>query len=334
MSQSKISSNINLEKDGKQFGYLRAPHSTNTSGWGSMLIPVVCIKNGDGPTVLFTGGNHGDEFEGPVSLLKLGRNLESSQIEGRVIILPALNYPALMAGVRLSPVDGKNMNRAFPGDPGGTITTMIADYVMREFVTVADAVIDLHSGGSSMVFAPTTVIHFLNDEHQMKRCFKAAEAFGAPYTMIVRELDAVGMLDSSVENTGKTFVSTELGGGAFLSPETIAVADRGLSNVLIHLGVLAGEPDSSNSRVMETPDEGAYFMAECDGLYEPVKEVGQAVKTSEVLGRIHDPDRPDIEAADICALCNGVLMTRAGRGWVRRGDTISVVAVDCAYRAD
>jgi len=61
-------------QDGKHNSVLRIPHSTNTSGWGSLLLPVIIIRNGDGPTVLFTGGNHGDEYEGPIALRKLAND--------------------------------------------------------------------------------------------------------------------------------------------------------------------------------------------------------------------------------------------------------------------
>ena len=59
-------------------------------------MPVTCIANGEGPSVLFTGANHGDEYEGPVSLVKLLRELDPATLQGRVIILPFLNYPAFL----------------------------------------------------------------------------------------------------------------------------------------------------------------------------------------------------------------------------------------------
>ena len=67
---------ISFDKDRKYISSLRIPHSTNTSGWGSLLLPVIVIRNGDGLTVLFTGGNHGDEYEGPVALRKLANSLK------------------------------------------------------------------------------------------------------------------------------------------------------------------------------------------------------------------------------------------------------------------
>jgi predicted deacylase len=93
------------------------------------------------------GGNHGDEYEGPVALLNLARELEPESVSGRIVIIPALNYPAVEAGTRLSPIDGRNMNRTFPGRWDGSVTEMIAHFVQNEILPGVDAVIDMHSGG-------------------------------------------------------------------------------------------------------------------------------------------------------------------------------------------
>ncbi len=326
-SVSKIKASVDLGRTGKQHGQLQVPNSSNSSGWGSLLVPITVIANGDGPTVLFTGANHGDEYEGPLALLKLARDLQADQIQGRVIILPALNYPALMAGSRLSPIDGRNMNRVFPGRHDGSVTELIAHYVYYELVTQADAVVDLHSGGSSMIFSPCAVIHRLDDPDQQAACLAAGRAFGAPLLLVLRELDRAGMLDSVVEDLGKVFVSTELGGGAMLTPRTVAIAERGVRNILRHFGILSGAPDFEPPRLLETPDD-AYTMALADGLYEPCAEVGAALRAGDMLGRIHFPDAPEREPLALRVARDGLLITRAGRGWVRRGDTIAVLASD------
>jgi N-alpha-acetyl-L-2,4-diaminobutyrate deacetylase len=66
------------------------------------------------PTALLTGANHGDEYEGPVALFDLALGIDLSAVSGRIIIIPAMNYPAFRAGTRTSPIDGGNMNRHSP----------------------------------------------------------------------------------------------------------------------------------------------------------------------------------------------------------------------------
>jgi N-alpha-acetyl-L-2,4-diaminobutyrate deacetylase len=220
-TEPKVGISIDIDADGKQFGHLSIPHSRNESGWGAVHLPIVSIKNGNGPTVALTGGNHGDEYEGPIALLKLVRALEPARISGRVIVIPALNYPAVMAGVRVSPIDGVNMNRAFPGKRDGSVSQMIAHFVQHKILPECDALFDIHSGGKTMMFSPFACYHRLADEALTQRASEAVEAMAAPISLELVELDAEGMLDTAVEDMGKVFVGTELGGGGTTTTETV-----------------------------------------------------------------------------------------------------------------
>jgi N-alpha-acetyl-L-2,4-diaminobutyrate deacetylase len=332
--RSRVSTDIDYERDGKQSSWLEVPNSTDDSGWGTLLMPITVVKNGAGPTLLLTGGNHGDEYEGPVALMKLARALAPDQVAGRVIILPALNMPALMAGKRLSPIDGKNMNRSFPGRPDGTITSIIADYVYRELVARADAVADLHSGGYSMKFLPAIMMHYLDDAALQQRTMEAMIAFGAPVALMIEELDTEGMLDSAVEAEGKVFLGTELGGGAVLSPETVRIAEAGVRNLLRHFRLVEGEPlppeaeGRAPTRLMETPDGGYFVISTSEGIYEPFVEVGEEVEAGAPVGQVHFVEQPSREPEVKAAERSGLLITRRGPGRVGRGDCIAVIARD------
>ncbi|MCB2012824.1 MAG: succinylglutamate desuccinylase/aspartoacylase family protein, partial [Geminicoccaceae bacterium] len=116
-SANPISATVPFETDGAHHGFLRLPYSHDASAWGSIMIPLSVIRNGDGPTALLTGANHGDEYEGPIALQRLSRELDPREVNGRVIIVPFMNMPAFLAGRRTSPFDGGNLNRSFPGRP-------------------------------------------------------------------------------------------------------------------------------------------------------------------------------------------------------------------------
>ena len=103
LAPSPIFATVDFERDGVQHGFLRLPYSRDDSAWGSVLTPITVIGHGDGPTALLTGGNHGDEYEGPIALFDVARSLAPDAVTGRVIIVPALNYPAFRAGTRTSP---------------------------------------------------------------------------------------------------------------------------------------------------------------------------------------------------------------------------------------
>ena len=324
-----IPEDINFDADGKFVSYLKIPHSTNTSGWGSLMMPLIVIRNGKGKTILFTGGNHGDEYEGPIALRKLANRLKHEDIHGQIIIVPYLNFPAILAGSRLSPVDGLNMNRSFPGDPQGSITLMIADFVFQQLVQRSDVVIDFHSGGNSMIFEPCAVIHQLDDLQQMKETVSATRSFGTPISLVLRELDSKSMLDTVVEESGKIFISTELGGGGFVSPRTISIADNGIRNILRHFGILPeiDEP-VPETRFMETPENGGYIISPNAGLYEPLIELGEKVNKGQLIGRLHSLTDIDSQALEITSKIEGMLVTRAGRAPVKHWDTIAVIASD------
>ncbi|MDH3450800.1 MAG: succinylglutamate desuccinylase/aspartoacylase family protein, partial [Gammaproteobacteria bacterium] len=192
MKSTPITTDIDYDRQGVQHGHLKLPYSRDDSAWGAIPIPITVVANGNGPTALLTGANHGDEYEGPTALSKLAGDLQPAQINGRVIIVPFMNYPAFLAGRRTSPIDAGNMNRVFPGKPDGSITEKIADYFQRVLLPLSEFVLDLHSGGKTLDFVPFAAAHVLTDAAQQERCVAAMHAFAAPYTMMMLELDAVG----------------------------------------------------------------------------------------------------------------------------------------------
>src|SRR5260221_7936650 len=119
MSRTRIYSEVDFTKDGKQSAFLRLPHSVHRSAYGWLPMPITCIQHGKGPTVLLVSGNHGDEYEGQVTLMKLTRRLQADDVKGRIIILSAANYPAAMAGTPTPPIQPGELNPTLPGKPHG-----------------------------------------------------------------------------------------------------------------------------------------------------------------------------------------------------------------------
>ena len=172
-----------------------------------------------------------------------------------------MNYPAFRAATRTSPIDRGNLNRTFPGKPDGTVTEKIADYFQRTLLPLADVVIDIHAGGKTLDFIPQACVHRLPDKTQEAKCIAAMEAFSAPYSMMLLEIDSVGMYDSAAEEMGKVFVSTELGGGGSSSARSNAIAKRGIRNVLIHSGILRGEMEKAVSIRLDMPSGDCFTFS-------------------------------------------------------------------------
>ena len=291
MNLSPVRKTVDFDADGVQHGHLKVPYSGDESAWGAVMIPITVAKNGDGPTVLLTGANHGDEYEGPIALWSLSNTLESKHISGRVIIIPAMNYPAFKGGKRTSVIDRGNLNRAFPGRSDGSVTEVIADYFSRILLPMSDYVVDIHSGGKTLEFLPFAASHILEDKEQQSRCMNAMLAFNAPYSMVLLELDAAKMYDTAAEKMGKVFVGTELGGGGSASATTVAITKRGILNILKHAGILNGEPECAPSISLVTPDHRSFVTSEHSGLLEFCVDLGAEVKNGEVIALVHDIER-------------------------------------------
>lgn len=328
MRTNPITTTIDFDKDGIQHGFLRLPHSRDDSAWGSIMIPVTQIKNGNGNTALITGGNHGDEYEGPVALFNFAGRTDFADIEGRVIVIPAMNYPAFLNASRVSPIDSLNLNRIFPGRPEGRVSEIIADYFTRTLLPMAEYVLDIHSGGKTLDFLPFAASHNLDDKEQEKRCADAMLAFSAPYQVKLLEIDAGGMYDTQAESMGKTFVTTELGGGGTTSPFTVGIAKRGVDNFLIHCGILKGEiqPSPTPSINLDMPDSTSFIFSEHSGLLEPCVTLGDQVKKGDLVARIHIIERTAVKPYEYYATRDGIILARHVPSLIKMGDNLFVIA--------
>ena len=237
---SPIAPTVDFDRDGVQHGFLRLPYSRDDSAWGSVMIPICVIRNGEGPTALLTGGNHGDEYEGPLALFDLARTLDPKDVSGTVIIVPAMNYPAFRAGTRTSPIDKGNLNRSFPGRPDGTVTEKIADYFQRDLLPRADIVLDFHSGGRTLDFVPFCAAHTSCPTRRRRRRLRRRSR---PSPRRIR-CDAR-------DRRGRHVRHRRRGDGQGLrhhrtrrrrhrdAPQTVRIARRGVANVLRHAGIVA-----------------------------------------------------------------------------------------------
>lgn len=326
LTDNPISATVDFERDGVQHGFLKLPYSRDDSAWGAVMIPITVIKRSAGPTALLTGGNHGDEYEGPVALSKLAQQLNAGEVSGRVIIVPFMNTPAFQAGRRTSPIDKGNLNRSFPGRPDGTVTEKIADYFRRTLLPLADIVLDIHSGGRTLDFLPFAACHVLPDKHQQAQCEAGMRAFNAPYSMRMLELDAGAMYDTAAEQQGKVFVTTELGGGGSSSARSVAIAERGVRNLLVHAGIVEGDIALRPTVMLDMPDGDCFMASEHDGLLEMCRDLGEEVSKGEVIARVHDIKRTGAAPVEYRARRSGLLAARHFPGLVQCGDTLAVVA--------
>jgi hypothetical protein len=292
-------------------------------------VPAAVIGTGDGPTVLMVAGTHGDEYEGQIVLSALIRELDPAAVNGRLIILPALNLPAAKAGERVSPYDGGNLNRVYPGDPAGGPTQQIAYYVESVLMPLCDVFMDLHSGGSSLDYLPLSTVGLTGNDAIDIPAVALADAFNAPNTMIWSTNTVGGNSEDAAQRNGLIALSGEFGGRGVASPSGITLVRRGVRNGLIHLGILEGAIERvGKSRLIDVPGYACYVYAPREGVYVPACELGDMVEAGQVAGTIHNPEQPDREPATIAFKSAGLLVCERAKGRCEPGDCLAHLAVD------
>lgn len=331
MTGTLISSEIDMDAEGKHNGYLQLPHSVHQSAYGRILIPIVVIKNGDGPTALLMAGNHGDEYEPQIALTKLCRELNTGDIRGRLIIMTMANYPAAQAGTRTSPIDGGNLNRAFPGDPLGTPTQMIAHYIEDVLLPVCDYFFDFHSGGSSLYYPPTLLRGIGHSPQEQKQLIELQTAFDAPYAWVFTSGGGRKTTSrTAMGGAGRKGVITlmaELGGGGAVSPAILALTERGIRRLLHSVGMLpAYQPGAANgTRELTISDT---VIAYDNGIFEPYFEAEDQVEAGAAAGAIHFPEDPWRDPRVLHFGHAGMVLCQRVPGRVERGDCLYQVGSD------
>jgi uncharacterized protein len=324
---TRIACSIALDAPGLHVGHLAVPFSDDAHAYGVIPVPIAVVGGSDGPTVLLSAGVHGDEYEGQIVLRRLLRTIDPASLAGRLIMLPALNLPAVRAARRTSPVDGANMNRAFPGDPDGGPTSQLAYYVESLLLPRCHAALDLHSGGTASEYIPCSYVYSGGPMAAKKQAM--ADAFAAPISVVVGATAETRSLSAACERQRVPMIATELGGGGFVSHAALRIADAGTRAVLRHLGLLPAEPEdaSRRTRPVQVPDRSHFLMCPATGLFEPLVELGDTVEVGTRAGWLHDIDDPGVPPIEIRFANVGLVVARRLPAMARRGDYLFTTAV-------
>ena len=329
---------LDLDSPGRRDYLVALEHD---SIWGDHLLPLTVIvgrEAREGRGLVAFGANHGNEYEGPVALKRLAREIDASAVNGRVILMPVLNPAAFAAGTRESLADdGVNLNRAFVDGAGkqpalAGITHRIADIVRTMIWPRVHVVIDIHSAGDVAKFMPVTSYHPLADAELSRAIDETARWFGVPLVMTYQN-QTPGLLPSEAERLGKITVGTELGWGRSISAEGVRYALHGVRAAAIHHGQMRGEIEriahhrDGTQRRIAIVDRDCYTVAPYAGLYEPVIDCGQPCRRGDIVAWLHDFDRIDEEPWAVRAGVDGILVAHAWANPVKRGQHVAVVGV-------
>lgn len=328
-----VSCSFDLDLPGKDAGYLLIGNSTNNSGWATHQVPIIKIAHGVGPTMLVLGGNHGDEYEGQIAASSLSRELDVSQVQGRIIIIPCLSQDASRAGNRLWP-NGANFNRSFPGKEDGALNEKLAHYISTELFPICDGVLDMHSGGRSMYFIPSSNMVWVSDLELRKEMIKNMLAWNTEVHMIRAEqpgTNPYSLLPGEAVRQGISVSTGEFGGSGYTTPATVKIIKAGLENFLRAFGVLEGEPVTREdlglapALILDGRSPKGFVLASKAGIYENCVPLRSDVQAGDLVGKIHDFDHPDVDPVEVFAHISGVINLIRGFPPVTTGDVVCVV---------
>lgn len=321
-------SDISWTAEGKQIGFFSFPYSIDRSPYYQIKVPVCRIKNGKGPSLVLMAGNHGDEYEGELTLLKAARVIEASDITGSLTILVAANTPAVMAAKRCSPFDNGNLNRAFPGNLTGSPTFRIAHFIEHEILPKHEVLLDIHSGGTSMDHLVCSLVERLGDARQFETALGLMKAMRLPYGMIADNgLDSPTSMAAAARQ-GCIGLSGEFGGGATATKTSLRTTESAVDNLMLAMGLtrkplLNPAPDTATETVvLSTGGQSLFVYAEREGWFEPAVDIGERVAAGDIAGFLHDLERP-LEAPQVLRFAeSGVVLSRRLHTHSQAGDCL------------
>jgi uncharacterized protein len=242
----------------------------------------------DGPHLAVIAGIHGCEYSSIAAVVELMRGLDPASVRGRVTAVPIVNLESYRGRTPfVSPADGKNLNRCFPGDPDGSYSDQLAHHVHDEVIAPADALIDLHGGDMVEALEPFA----LYDGSPVEETARAmAVAFGLPYIVRTEREGApiAGTTSAAAADVGVPGITAEVGGRGLLEADAVAAHVRGCRNVMRRLGMLAG-PVEPAPAPQHTVERFIWLRCERAGWWQPSVQVGEEVPAGGRLGAVLDP---------------------------------------------
>ncbi|HUN47081.1 MAG TPA: succinylglutamate desuccinylase/aspartoacylase family protein, partial [Stellaceae bacterium] len=203
-----------------------------------------------------------------------------------------------------------------------------AHYIESVLMAEVDVAIDLHSGGSSLLYIPGTLARRHADPAKLETVLGLVRAFGAPMSYLMGPGGEDRSILAAADRAGITAMSAELGGAGMVTRDTLALTERGIASALRHLGVLPGKAEPHPVRVLEVVRGRHYVYSPEAGLFEPRAELGDAAKTGQLAGLVHFPDTPWREPTPVHFGGDGAVVCKRVPARVERGDCVYHLASD------
>lgn len=248
--------------------------------------PVIVASGAQpGPTFWIQSCVHGAEVGGAVSLLRFLDALDLERLKGTVVGIMLANPTAFRTYGRFTPMDGANLNRVFPGDRTGSHTQQMADVLWSTAIEMADAVLDLHSGGDRSI-VPFYALYRNDGSKASEQAARLARAAGTPDIWASTDAWLTGALFTIATAHGIPGLIVECGGGSQVPEEHIANYLSAMEGMAQELGMLPGKPPSQER--YRLVDDALLVYSHRGGLFLPAVQAGDVVSEGQELGRCLD----------------------------------------------
>ncbi|MBI2835027.1 MAG: succinylglutamate desuccinylase/aspartoacylase family protein [Acidobacteria bacterium] len=258
----------------------------------ALNIPVAVVHGlRPGKVLALVAGSHGTEYASIIALEKLIEALDPADLSGTVIIVPLINIPAFEQMVpHVNPIDGKNMNRFFPGKADGTQTERTSHLITRQVIEQSDHVIDLHGGDLDESLRPYAYWTVTGNENQDAISRDMALAFGLDHIIISSDRPKDPAASRYLENTattrGKPSITVEAGHAGTTEGEDVGALLLGSFSVMRYLGIMRGQPSSVEHPVWV--HRVAAVVSEATGIFYALVKRGAFVAKDMKIGYVTD----------------------------------------------
>lgn len=231
-----------------------------------------------GLTLCLTAAVHGDELNGIEVVRRVYYGLRPSELRGTVIGVPIVNLPGFRRGSRYLP-DRRDLNRYFPGDPGGSAAARVAYAFFEQVVLRCDALVDLHTGS----LLRTNLPHVRVDLDEAGSARLARSFGGLP---VLHDPPAEGTLRRAAQRAGISTVTVEAGSPSQLERREVEAGVRAVQALIARLGLTRPA-----QRDEPGPEYGAslWVRAESGGILLSAVRPGDTVRSGQRLGSVADP---------------------------------------------
>ncbi len=253
-------------------------------------IPITVIRGKDsGPTLLVLAGIHGSEYSPIIATQRLAPQLDYNSISGNVIFVHIANLPAYLGRtVYTSPADDKNLNRLFPGDAAGSLSNKIAHTLTTELYSIADAVLDMHSGDGNEQLIPSWTGYYekAGSDEVIEASRKMAHAFGIQHIVEFQwefeKREQAIWAGSAAIAMNIPSIDVEAGGMGIIDEPAINQIITGVRRTMAHLGMTQEEfaplPFPTIIR------ERSSVKAPQDGSWTALVDAGEQVSKGQLIG--------------------------------------------------